>query len=117
MHHVLDDRALVLLCHGDLIEPVVAYGPFVMNSKRRFERRTWNTSPDNSGKSGTDLRSWHPPMPRFYLRDGPFCQSGIADAGVDLVLLFMTSGVTDQGLVQRFPAEHQELGLFQRETA
>ena len=29
-----DDEALVLLCHGDVIdEPVVAHGPFVMNTE------------------------------------------------------------------------------------
>ena len=29
-----DDEALVLLCHGDVLdEPVVAHGPFVMNTE------------------------------------------------------------------------------------
>ena len=29
-----DDEAVVLLCHGDVIdEPVVAHGPFVMNTE------------------------------------------------------------------------------------
>ena len=32
-----DDDALVLLCHGDIIdEPVVAYGPFVMNTEEEI---------------------------------------------------------------------------------
>jgi len=32
-----DDGALVLLCHGDVIdEPVVAYGPFVMNTEEEI---------------------------------------------------------------------------------
>ena len=32
-----DDDALVLLCHGDVIdEPVVAYGPFVMNTEEEI---------------------------------------------------------------------------------
>ena len=44
-----------------------------------------------------------------------FARAVVADAGVDLVLVVHDErAVTDQGLVQRFPAEHQELGLFQR---
>ena len=39
-NHGLDDDALVLLCHGDVIdEPVVAYGPFVMNTEEEIRRR------------------------------------------------------------------------------
>ena len=48
-----DDGALVLLCHGDVIdEPVVAYGPFVMNSEEEIREAYMEYQSGQFGKVG-----------------------------------------------------------------
>ena len=48
-----DDDALVLLCHGDVIdEPVVAYGPFVMNTEEEIREAYLEYQSETFGRVG-----------------------------------------------------------------
>ncbi len=48
-----DDDALVLLCHGDVIdEPVVAYGPFVMNTEEEIREAYMEYQSGKFGRVG-----------------------------------------------------------------
>ena len=48
-----DDGALVLLCHGDVIdEPVVAYGPFVMNTEAEIQEAYEEYRSGKFGRAG-----------------------------------------------------------------
>ena len=50
-----DDDALVLLCHGDVIdEPVVAYGPFVMNTEEEIREAYLEYQSGKFGRVGAD---------------------------------------------------------------